>query len=1043
MALQRDKIVGNAEKLVAKGKIEPAIREYERLLGESPNDVNTLNRIGDLWVRIDRNDEAVKVFRKIADHYARDGFFLKAIAIFKKINKLDPSKLDIYAKLAELYAKQGLAMEAKSQYMVLADYYVKHEDVESATGIYLKIAELDPHSVNVRIKLADLYTMNGQTPQALQEYDRVGRMLLKRGMSSEAVQVFRKALKIDSGNIDLVESVVSSLLEEKEYSSSIEIAQSALESNKENARLIILLSNVHLAKDDGTAAREVLDQGLSANPNEFGIREGLAELHLREGDPDKAVELIGPVLSTGGDKSEETRALMLLERVAAAHPDHTGALEKLAAVYRRIDDDSHAIDAMTRLANAHVDRKEFTQAETIFRDLARRDPDNSGHRDRLAELAQETGSAVSELDLEEAVDDDSDSLLDFSESTPEQFPEPEPDTASPAAVEQTSTIEAAEQDELEEETIDLDFPDDIEASPEPEVTVPDVLTSESDHQAASELLEFITEHLTEADVFAKYGLYDKAIEHLRTIIGKAPRHRAAYEKLLNVYMNEGLSEPIRETANRYIALLRIEGDMDEAEAVEQRIWNRGYSTGQVPEHEQAAPSVDQAVPELLPEELAPMESAGAANDDPVVLVEEVPELQPEFEDLPDLPSGELPVVESSESPLAEETLVADAIAEEPQLATGNVYEFSSDADLASDSAVQPDEISFEEEAPVDEEAQATAPDELETPDEEPILFIEPVAEVSASPAPELDPFDDPGIGSSFQDGASSPSMEDLGELDFYIEQDLLEEAGNKLETLSAQFPMHAEILQRQEALHAARSRIAGTLKAYESMGQERVPAHPPALTHDDIESELTSAIHDEPEDAEAVSEPLMALPELSDDQELFAAEDDFFDLAAELGEDLDESDLSDMGDDEQSLEQIFREFKKGVEQQLDSEDYDTHYNLGIAYKEMGLIDEAIGEFQLASKDPHRAIDGCSMLGLCFLEKGMPQLAIKWYNKGLEMAEISEEEHMGLLYDLGAAYLEVGDIDAAHKAFIEVYGINSKYRDIAGRIKQLDDVRRAT
>ena len=53
MALQRDKVVGNAEKLVARGKIEPAIREYERLLDENPNDVNTLNRIGDLWVRIE------------------------------------------------------------------------------------------------------------------------------------------------------------------------------------------------------------------------------------------------------------------------------------------------------------------------------------------------------------------------------------------------------------------------------------------------------------------------------------------------------------------------------------------------------------------------------------------------------------------------------------------------------------------------------------------------------------------------------------------------------------------------------------------------------------------------------------------------------------------------------------------------------------------------------------------------------------------------------------------------------------------------------
>jgi tetratricopeptide (TPR) repeat protein len=211
MAVQRDKVIASAEKLVAKGKIEPAIKEYERLLEDNPNDVNTLNRIGDLWVRINRNDEAVKVFGKIADHYSKDGFFLKAIAIYKKINKLDPSKLDIYAKLADLYAKQGLAMEAKSQYQVLADYYLKHGDPGNALLIYRKISELDPNSINVHVKLADLYGQVNKTAEALKEYDRVGRMLLKRGMLDEAVQVFRKALKIEPRNTEHVDSVGTEL----------------------------------------------------------------------------------------------------------------------------------------------------------------------------------------------------------------------------------------------------------------------------------------------------------------------------------------------------------------------------------------------------------------------------------------------------------------------------------------------------------------------------------------------------------------------------------------------------------------------------------------------------------------------------------------------------------------------------------------------------------------------------------------------------------------------------------------------------------------
>src|SRR5712671_4420336 len=296
MAIQRDKIIASAEKLVAKGKIEPAIKEYERLLDDNPSDVNTLNRIGDLWVRINRNDEAVKVFGRIADHYSRDGFFFKAIAIYKKINKLDPSKLDIYAKLADLYAKQGLAMEAKSQYQVLADYYLKHGDPQNAVAIYKKISELDPNSINVHVKLADLYSQNNRTAEALKEYDRVGRMLLKRSMLDEAVQVFKKALKIDAGNIELVESLVTALLEAKDYDNALQIVQTSIESSSDNPRLLAINGRILLAKGDLAGARAALERALSRDANAAGVREALADLYVKVGNADGALEMLMPLV---------------------------------------------------------------------------------------------------------------------------------------------------------------------------------------------------------------------------------------------------------------------------------------------------------------------------------------------------------------------------------------------------------------------------------------------------------------------------------------------------------------------------------------------------------------------------------------------------------------------------------------------------------------------------------------------------------------------------------------------------------------------------
>ena len=117
------------------------------------------------------------------------------------------------------------------------------------------------------------------------------------------------------------------------------------------------------------------------------------------------------------------------------------------------------------------------------------------------------------------------------------------------------------------------------------------------------------------------------------------------------------------------------------------------------------------------------------------------------------------------------------------------------------------------------------------------------------------------------------------------------------------------------------------------------------------------------------------------------------------------TDLGDAG-----LADIFKEFKKGVDKQLGKEDYDTRYNLGIAYKEMGLVDEAIAEFQLAAKDENRLLECSSMLGICFLEKGMPKLAVKWFEKGLTAPGRTDEEYQGLRYDLAMAHEAAGETD---------------------------------
>lgn len=123
MAVQRHKVVAAAEKLVAGGKIREAIAEYHKLVGDNPNDVNTLIRIADLHIRINENEQAADIIESIAAHYSRDGFFLKSVSLYKKLQKLVPARLDVYEKLASLYERQGLPYEARLQLELLANHH--------------------------------------------------------------------------------------------------------------------------------------------------------------------------------------------------------------------------------------------------------------------------------------------------------------------------------------------------------------------------------------------------------------------------------------------------------------------------------------------------------------------------------------------------------------------------------------------------------------------------------------------------------------------------------------------------------------------------------------------------------------------------------------------------------------------------------------------------------------------------------------------------------------------------------------------------------
>jgi tetratricopeptide (TPR) repeat protein len=136
------------------------------------------------------------------------------------------------------------------------------------------------------------------------------------------------------------------------------------------------------------------------------------------------------------------------------------------------------------------------------------------------------------------------------------------------------------------------------------------------------------------------------------------------------------------------------------------------------------------------------------------------------------------------------------------------------------------------------------------------------------------------------------------------------------------------------------------------------------------------------------------------------------------------------------LEEIIDEFKAGVSERISGEDHESHYDLGMAYMEMGLYDEAIGEFQVASKGSPMEVKCLEMIALCFLEKNEPASAARELSRALELPGYGPEETISIRYNLAVANERLGNLDRALQHFEEVYLLNVDFLKVASKVKEL-------
>ena len=194
MAFNKEKVMEGARKFVEKGQVDKAIKEYLRVVREDPQDVRVWLKVGDLYARKGQKQEATDTYLKVARFYQDQGFFTKAVAVYKQILKLDTRLVEVHLKLAELYRQLGLMSDAMQHFEQVAAHFHREGKTKEALATVRQLVDLDPQNVATRIKLAELYSKEGMTEEAVAEFTAICEQLRRQNRLDDFIKVAERLL---------------------------------------------------------------------------------------------------------------------------------------------------------------------------------------------------------------------------------------------------------------------------------------------------------------------------------------------------------------------------------------------------------------------------------------------------------------------------------------------------------------------------------------------------------------------------------------------------------------------------------------------------------------------------------------------------------------------------------------------------------------------------------------------------------------------------------------------------------------------------------
>lgn len=386
MAFEKAKVLKAAEKFLSQGKITAAIKEYRQIVEHDYDDLTALNMLGDLLARAGDKEEAVACFSRIAEHYREQEFRLKAIAMYKKIEKLKPRDPETAIKLADLYSAQGLNVDARAQLLVVADAYTREGKTKESLEVLHKIADLDPLNTDVRLKLAAGYLQEGMKAQAAKAFCEGGARMLEKGDFENSLEAYTSALELfpqDKMVLRGLNSVHAGLGTSEDAA---ELLEKAVAENPEDRELLDMLAHAYIEGQDAPEAERVVSQLMSQDASDYRRYIEVIHLYLRLGKAADAARILELIIEPMLSGREENDLLELVDQLLQSEPEQVAGLRLLARIHWWQRDMEKLRSVLERLVESAEASGQTEEERYALTQLVRLAPDDSRFADRLEEL---------------------------------------------------------------------------------------------------------------------------------------------------------------------------------------------------------------------------------------------------------------------------------------------------------------------------------------------------------------------------------------------------------------------------------------------------------------------------------------------------------------------------------------------------------------------------------------------------------------------------------------------------------------------------------